>query len=104
VITLPLKVTPRTGSANKRKPGLRIAGTEKVSPSSPPVRSRHCSARMRAKLATASVIIEKKIARTRRLKSPIATATTRETATPAAAPTMTAPQPTQALASRMATP
>ena len=104
MITRPLKVTPRTGLANRRKPGLRIAGTEKVKPSSPPVRSRHCSARIRAKLATASVIIEKKIARTRRLNSPIATATIRETATPAAAPTITAPQPTHPLASRIATP
>ena len=72
MITRPLMITPMTGSANKRKPRLRTAGTSNVRPSSPPVRSRHCSARIWAKAATASVIIEKKIARTRRLNSPIA--------------------------------
>ena len=57
-----------------------MAGTEKVNPSSPPVRLRHCSARIWAKLATASVIIEKKMARKRKLRSPITAASTKDTA------------------------
>ncbi len=66
--------------------------------------SRNWVARICAKLATASVIIEKKIARTRRLSSPMPPATTTASAVPPSVPTRMASHPTQPLASGIATP
>ena len=47
------------------KPGLSISGTRKERPSSPPVMSDSCAARMAKADATASVTMAKKMARTR---------------------------------------
>ena len=73
-------------------------------PSSPPVRSESCDARIRNAEATASVIIAKKIVRTRRLNRPIRTASTSAIARPAKTPTATASQPAPMRVRAIATP
>ncbi len=61
-------------------------------------------ARIWAKLATASVIMAKKIARTRRLRRPMIAATTIASSMPANAPISTGPQPPPSRVSVIATP
>ena len=69
---LPSINTPNTSVSNGSKLGISTSGSLKVSPSSPPVHSDSCEASVWNAAATASVIIAKKIARTRSENSPIA--------------------------------
>jgi hypothetical protein len=76
----------------------------KVRPSSPPVNSDSCEASVWKAAATASVIIEKKIARTRSENRPMANASTKDSASaPSDAQHQRAPARAQARA-EMATP
>ena len=62
--------TPRIGVSSSCVPGESSSGSRKVMPSSPPVRSDSCDARMAKNDAIASVIIAKKIVRTRKREQP----------------------------------
>ena len=73
-------------------PGSRAAGSLKVRPSSPPVKSESCEASVRKAEATASVIMAKKIAFTRRLNRPIRNESNAESTSAAKAPSASAPQ------------
>jgi len=73
-------------------------------PSSPPVRAESCEARIWKNAATASVIMEKKMARTRRLISPIASAITSDSPSAMALPVARPPQPGPRRAMAMPTP
>src|SRR5918997_1022363 len=66
--------TPSTGSARSRKAGRSCGGSWNDRPSSPPVTVESWEARTATAEATASVIIEKKIALTRRDRRPMAAA------------------------------
>src|ERR1700680_1510871 len=72
---------------SRLKAGRRISGTRKARPSCPPVSQLSCDARIANALATASVIIAKKIARTRSENRPMrnanATASTMPSMVPA---------------------
>src|SRR4051794_13483443 len=85
-------LAPSQGPSRYRVDGASAEGTLKVSPSSPPVRSDSCDASDRKADATASVIIAKKIALTRRLNRPVTSESTSDTASAAATPSATAPQ------------
>ena len=76
---------PREGAAYS-VPGRSASGTLKVRPSSPPVKSESCEASVANAEATASVIMAKKIARTRRLNRPITSERTSETTSAQAMP------------------
>ena len=71
---------PSSVSSNSSNDGCSTSGTWKLSPSSPPVNSDSCEASVWNAAATASVIIAKKIAFTRRLNSPIASASSADSA------------------------
>ncbi len=90
---------PKTGSESRRKAGRNCGGSWNERPSSPPVTVDICEARTAAADATASVIIEKKIARTRSDSRPMATARTAESinaaATPIATEVQVGPEPLQ---------
>ena len=75
------------------EPGDSTSGILKVRPSSPPVNSESCDASVWKAAATASVIMLKKIARTRSENSPIATASTSDSTSAMAMPLNSAPQP-----------
>ena len=62
---------PSTGMSISVKPGRSISGTRNERPSSPPVMSESCAARMAKAEATASVTMAKKMARTLSEKRPI---------------------------------
>jgi len=70
-------------------PGRRISGTRKVRPSSPPVSQLSCEARIANALATASVIMAKKIARTRSENRPITSASRTASTSPSNVPIRT---------------
>ena len=84
---------PSNGSARYSVPGCSASGTLKLSPSSPPVKSDSCEASVRKAEATASVIMAKKIAFTRRLNRPMSSDRTSETASAHTTPSATASQP-----------
>jgi hypothetical protein len=85
-------------------PGRSASGTLKLRPSSPPVKSDSCEASVRKAEATASVIIAKKIAFTRRLNRPMTSDSSSETTSAAAVPSSTAPQPGPSRVLAMETP
>src|SRR5574343_644739 len=62
---------PSQSSSIKENPGDSSSGTRKVRPSSPPVMSDSCDARVKNAEATAKVIMAKKMARTRSENNPI---------------------------------
>src|SRR5437773_2206991 len=68
---------PKNGSSRYCVAGCSASGTLKLRPSSPPVKSDSCDASVRNADATASVIIAKKIAFTRKLNRPISSASQR---------------------------
>ncbi len=72
-------------------PAAKTPGSFGESPSSPPVSALHCTARMSANSAKASVIMAKNSALTRSEKAPITMATVAETAMPARKPRSTWP-------------
>ena len=76
-------MTPRNGVSDSSKLGDSSSGILKVRPSSPPVKSDSCEASVWKAAATASVIIEKKIARTRSENRPIGSASTNDSASDA---------------------
>jgi hypothetical protein len=84
--------------------GRRSSGRRKFSPSSPPVKSLSCEARVRQAEATASVIMAKKIALTRSEARPISSDSSSEAASAPARPMPTEPQPGPSLLLAMATP
>ncbi|MCY1304789.1 hypothetical protein D9M70_545580 [compost metagenome] len=90
---MPVSGTPSSSASPIEKPGRSISGTLKVSPSSPPVHSDSCDTSVANAVATASVIIAKKIARTRSENRPIRNASSAETASAPTAPTASAPHP-----------
>ena len=67
----PVIAVPSTGRSMSVKPGRSISGTRNERPSSPPVMSESCAARMAKAEATASVTMAKKMARTRSENRPI---------------------------------
>ena len=83
---------PRNGPLTYSVPGCSASGTLKVSPSSPPVISESCEASVRNAEATASVIMAKKIALTRRLNRPITNDSSAESASAPSAPMASASQ------------
>ena len=85
-------------------PGCSAAGTLKVRPSSPPVKSESCEASVANADATASVIMAKKIARTRRLNRPMRSERTSETTSAQAMPSASAGQVGPIRVAAMATP
>ena len=85
-------------------PGCSASGTLKFRPSSPPVKSDSCEANVRNAEATASVIIAKKIAFTRRLNRPISSDKASDTASAATMPTASALQLAPICVEAMATP
>jgi hypothetical protein len=76
----------------------------KLRPSSPPVKSLNCEARVWKALATASVIIAKKIAFTRSENSPTTSDSSSETTSAAACPRPPRPKPGSMRVLAMATP
>jgi hypothetical protein len=72
--------------------GIKSAGSLKLRPSSPPVRSDSCEASVWNAAATASVIMAKKMARTRSENKPTASESTNDTASDAPSPTASASQ------------
>ncbi len=85
--------------------GESKAGTENVSPSSPPVNDESCDASVRKAEATASVIMAKKMARTRNENRPTSSDNNSDTSKAAATPSASAPQPgASTLESEIATP
>jgi hypothetical protein len=72
--------------------GISSAGSLKLRPSSPPVRSDSCEASVWNAAATASVIMAKKMARTRSENSPTASDSTSDTASDAPSPIASASQ------------
>ena len=86
-----------SGSSSKREAGRNSSGTRNDRPSSPPVNSESCAARMAKAEATARVIMAKKIARTLSENSPISKARTTPAARamprPLAAEVQVGPQP-----------
>ena len=88
----PSSEASRNGSSRYDVPGCSASGTLKVSPSSPPVKSDSCEASVANAAATASVIMAKKIARTRRLNRPMTSERTSETTSAPAVPSASAGQ------------
>ena len=99
----PSIAAPRNGSAAYSVPGCSASGTLNVSPSSPPVKSDSCDARVKNADATASVIMAKKIALTRRLNRPIANESSAESESAPSVPRASALQvgPSRLLAMAM---
>ena len=93
----PVTAMPSSGTSISVKPGRSISGTRNERPSSPPVMSESCAARMAKAEATASVTMAKKMARTRSENRPIRKASampaTSAMARPASAAVQVAPQP-----------
>jgi len=101
---LPSISRPSTSVSKGSKDGLSQAGFLKFRPSSPPVNSLNCEARVWKAVATASVIMAKKMAFTRRLNRPINKASSSETTNATASPRPTAAQPGPMRSLAMATP
>lgn len=98
--TRPSTVTPSSGCSKSSNEGDNHSGVWKLTPSSPPVMWLSCEASVRKPDATASVIIAKKIAFTRRLKRPMASDSSSESNNAAPSPTSIelAPAPRRLLA------
>ena len=79
-------------------------GFLKFKPSSPPVNSLSCEARVWKAVATARVIMAKKIAFTRRLNRPMSKASSTDSTTATARPRPTAAQPGPMRSLAIATP
>ena len=88
----------------RRNAGVSSRGIWKFSPSSPPVRPESWLTSTANAEATASVIMAKKIARTRSEKSPITSASTVAATAPASVPVSSAPQPRPICVEASATP
>ncbi len=83
---------PSKSSSISAKPGDSSSGRRKVRPSSPPVMSDSCEASVRKAEATASVIMAKKIARTRSENRPMSSDSSNESSSAPTAPTTSAHQ------------
>ena len=101
---MPSSSRPKISLSKGSNEGPSHSGLRKVRPSSPPVKSLSCEARVWKAVATASVIMAKKMAFTRRLKSPINSDSKTETTTAPSSPSATAAQPAPSLSLAMAMP
>ncbi len=96
--------TPSTSFSNGSKLGDSHSGSLKLSPSSPPVHSDSWEASVWNAAATASVIMAKKMARTRSENRPMASDSSSDTSSAAPRPSASAPQPAPMRDDAIATP